>query len=648
LQDVTSTPWWFWLLPVLGAAMWWPIGPYFASDDFLAVAYASEFHHVAHDFVGPQYAATDVWSFYRPLITLSFWLDHAIGGAFPPVGHISNVLGHGLSALLVARIWRRFLPDAQAFGAGVLWAMMASHVGSIAWVVGRVDSHTTVWCLLAVWLCLRSVERGGARWPMVLATAAALLSKELALMVPPLCSWLAFLRAPGGFRARLLLAWRSSWPAWLLLAIYLPFRVLVLGRFGGYDASRFDAERIVLGTGSIVLDLLVPLRWIGRPTGDSLLPMATFLVTAAVPVAIALLVAIVRRPRHVAGALVAWLVALTPMAAFLSVCDNPHNLRYQYLPSIAIAGVLAAGHRWIVPAVALAWLWPMVAVRVEQHAADRQSARMHAAMLREAPDVPAGPMFVAGLPHANASGTAVQLHFGVDRMLRAPFCERDVPLDAWRPLRPQADSITLQGTDGMPFALPEGSTWWFADATALGRAPAPAPLPELVVAGDRDGVLEISSAELDTWLGRYEQMIAAREPSFGLTFPGVAAMGFRVTIFTANGYLSCWCPNHAMPGSTDARLDIVRMLGGDRHNPVWPQPALVVQRFDPNGPFVGDMLPVPTTIDLDPSFPVLIEAGSFQPAKGTFTPTHRARRLVRFRFDRDYPDWVRRAQGQQR
>ena len=95
-------PWWFVCVPVIAAAIWWPIGPYFASDDFLAMHYAREFGNVAHDFVGPQYAATDVWAFYRPLITLSFWLDQQIGGAWPPTGHISNVLAHAQSALLVA------------------------------------------------------------------------------------------------------------------------------------------------------------------------------------------------------------------------------------------------------------------------------------------------------------------------------------------------------------------------------------------------------------------------------------------------------------------------------------------------------------------------------------------------------------------
>jgi hypothetical protein len=56
---------------------------------------------------------------------------------------------------------------------------------------------------------------------------------------------------------------------------------------------------------------------------------------------------------------------------------------------------------------------------------------------------------------------------------------------------------------------------------------------------------------------------------------------------------------------------------------------------------------VPTTIDRVPVFPVLLEAGDYRLADGTavFTPTHRCRRLLRFRFDRDYPHWRRTLQG---
>jgi hypothetical protein len=119
-------PRWFWLLPALAAAAWWPDAPYWQSDDFLAIQYANNGARVLADFAGPQYGATDVWSFWRPLITASFWLDQQLGGPFPPVSHVSNVLAHALSALLVAAVWRRFLRPASAFVGALLWALLPS------------------------------------------------------------------------------------------------------------------------------------------------------------------------------------------------------------------------------------------------------------------------------------------------------------------------------------------------------------------------------------------------------------------------------------------------------------------------------------------------------------------------------------------
>ena len=54
-----------------------------------------------------------------------------------------------------------------------------------------------------------------------------------------------------------------------MLLAYLPLRLLALGRFGGYDAAAFDAGAAAQGLGTITLDLLVPLRWIGLPNAGT-------------------------------------------------------------------------------------------------------------------------------------------------------------------------------------------------------------------------------------------------------------------------------------------------------------------------------------------------------------------------------------------
>jgi len=638
--------WWLWLAPLIAAAAWWPIGSYWASDDFLALHYANDLSRAASDLVGPQYGATDIWLFYRPFITLSFWFDQLLGGTAPFVSHLSNVAAHMASALLMTLVWRRFVDDRTAATAGVLWALMPSHVGSIAWAVGRVDSHTVVWCVLAAWLCLRGNERRargepGARWPCVLATAGALCSKELAFVLPPLLSWLSLLQLRD-VRG----AWRATWPVWLLFAAYLPFRLLVLGRFGGYSAAgSLDPMAALTGLPTVFADLTVPLGWIGAPPDGGAAPQWLWIASAAAPIGAALVLAALANPKRALAALLTFVLATVPMYAFLAQTQNPHNLRYYYLPAMALCGLLATAGRWVALTVLLAWAWPFVAVRVAQHAADRECAAMHAAMLdvaeAERPDV----MFVAGMPHANAAGTAVQLHYGVDRMLRAPFAERDVALYAWRPLANLPGIWRLTPPGAPPFALPIGTTWWFSEPGALlpVRADAEPTLPDLPLTGDVDGVLDLTTPRLTELLTTYEQIVADNAPSFGLQTPGVRPIAYRVTLFTANGYLSSVCGDHARQGR-DGRIDMLRWLAGDPKHPI---PALQPAAFLTNrgAPAISKALEIPTTIDLEPSFPALVEAGTIDLQDRSFTPTHRARRLVTFRFDRGYPAWVRRAEG---
>ncbi len=617
-------------LPILALLAWLPLSPYWQSDDFLALHYARDFGNVLADFHGPQYGATDVWLFYRPLTTLSFWLDQQVAGAAPYFSHLSNVLAHALSTLLFALLTRRFLGDRRAFAAALLWTLLPSHVGSLAWAVGRVDSHTTVWCLSALLLFVRQCEQQheraaiGARaprWPTLLCFALALASKELAFVVPPLALVLGALRADGPARARLSFALRQAMPLLVLFALYLGWRQFVLGRLGGYLAVDIEPWPMLCGLAEHVLNLTCPWRWApGLERGWwwlSALPAFAAAVWAACRWRTALVTALL------------FGIAAAPMAMFFADSGNVHNLRYFYLPSMLLAALLASRSAALATLVAATLLWPLVTVRQAQYTADSQSASMHKAILREAEDGAASPMFVAGLPHQNAAGTAVQLHFGIDRLLAPPFAADPARVYALRPLAEVRGAVRLFEDGELPFTLPEGSTWFFAGADTFGRAPQGQVLPELVVAGDDDGLVDFSTPRL--------YAIAGEELAFGLTTTPGRPQGFRLTLFTANGYLACLFFDHGNANDPHGTIDARKLLAGDGKQ---LEPA----RYGLLGSaYIGEALPVPTTIDRDTDFPVLLEAGSWQ--DGRFVPTARAQRLLRFRFDRDYPAWKRRVQG---
>jgi hypothetical protein len=624
-------PRWFWFLPAIAMVAWWPVAPWWQSDDYVAVHYAQSWERALADFTGPQYGATDLWAFWRPLITASFRLDQALGGPFPPLSHVSNVLAHAVSTLLVACVWRRFLAPQPAFLAGLLWALMPTHQGSICWAVGRVDSHTTVWCLAAVLVALRGADRREAATPALFAlTAGALLSKESALVVPALATLAAAARsATPGLVGRLRDGANWALGAWIALAVYLPLRWWALGRFGGYDAATFDLPAMARGLMTVLGQLAAPLRWIGVPD-DLPLPEQAWTTAAALPVAVAVVLAAARRPRIAVGAFAVYLVAVAPAASFLAAADNPQTLRLQYLPSVALVGVVAAAGRWPVVAALIAFAWPFVAMRNEQIDADRESGAMHRALLREAADGAPDPMFVAGLPHASGRGGAVQLHFGVDRMLQPPFTAQARRLFAFRPLAVSDSAFRLELVDGVPAALPSGSTWAFHGASSLVQTLPRIDLPDLTVAGIDENGVDLTRPALDA-------MLPADGPRPVLTTPGVRAQAHRLTVFTAGGYLATICRDHAPEGTKDGALDFRAWFAGDGRS----EPA----RYGFGGAeFVGEALGVPTTMDLESAFPCLLEAGSIAP-DGAFQATHRARRMIVLRFDRGFAGWVRKAQG---
>ena len=98
---------------------------------------------------------------------------------------------------------------------------------------------------------------------------------------------------------------------------------------------------------------------------------------------------------------------------------------------------------------------------------------------------------------------------------------------------------------------------------------------------------------------------------------GVRADGFRVSLFTAGGHVTAIVSDAADPGSADGAVDVAELLraryvtteGADRRHVVFA-------------------LSIATTFDLEPAFPVLVEA------LRSGVVTHANRRPVELRFDR--------------
>lgn len=597
-------------MAVVALVAWWSSDAYWLSDDFLAITYAHDPGRVLRDFVGPQYGATGMVWLYRPLITLSFALDAWLGGGAPWVSHASNLLAHGTSAALVAALGTRLLGTRPGCAAGLLWAVWPAHAGSILWAVGRVDSHTTVWILLSLWLTVRWLDGGSrtARVGALLAFTAALLSKELALATPGLVALLGLALGTPRMRS----AVRTALPFALLLIPYFAWRYVVLGRLvGGYDDASFALGPALAGLGIWTARLANP--WFDLPGRDSAGWLAWL---GFVPILLGVGLAIrAGRGRVVVLLAMGYLVAALPTLPFWAAVDDPKNLRYLYLPAACLLGIVALGGPVAHVLAMVMAILVLLGVRDEYRLAHRAARAVHTTLRSEAAALPPGPLFVSGLQRENERHSVLLFHLWVDRLCAPPFGDGR-RLFALRPLAERAG--VLRVPFGVDAGLDEGSTLALGHGDSPPRRLAPVRLPRFAITTSGPAHIDNDVLwDLHRDLARLDLQAA-----------GVRAPWLRLTLFTAGGYLSSVVRNETPDGS-DAQVSLKTWL---------------TARYATDGDdaFVLLALPVPTLFDLEPVFPLLVEAGDLSgDDPHTFAPTAQAERLVWLRFERDLIEYVK-------
>jgi protein O-mannosyl-transferase len=359
-------------LPALG-------GQFLAWDDNTTLT-----GNPAYRGLGPSHlgwmATTTLMGHYMPLTWLSFALTYELSGMNPWGYHLGSLLLHALNAGLVTWLAWRLIgaalapaagagPDADpraalAVGAAVAGLAFGIHplrAESVAWATDRGDVLCGTFYLAALLAYVCAVDGGGRlRWRpwgalALLAMAAALLSKEIAVTLPVVLLILdAYpLRRPRSWAARV----REKVP-FLALAL-VGVAVAVAARAAGARFSTVEqygvGSRVALAAYSLWYFVAVSI-W---PSGlapyheppvrvDLLAPR--FLAPAIGVLALTATVAALRR-RWPAGlaSWAAYVAVLLPVSGLVHSGSHLVAERYSYLPGIALAlllgGVAAAAMR---------------------------------------------------------------------------------------------------------------------------------------------------------------------------------------------------------------------------------------------------------------------------------------------------------------
>ena len=317
---------------------------------------------------GPYWPGSgDSFGLYRPLVTFTFAADWAVSGGSPAWFHAVNLLWHGAASVLVLVMLRRFFPLAAALAGALLFAVHAVHVEAVANVVGRAEVMAAAFALGAAAIWLRPPS--GVRTALAaLLFAAALLSKESAVMVPALLVLLdvgagRLEPTAAGVRAYVAVTWRPHAVLAAVLVGWLLVRGAVLGGIApevvhpAAEVARgpLDLFRTaLLAWPHFVRLLFFPLTLLADYGPAVILPATEWTRGSVLGLTILIAIlgggalALARGRRRTALALLWFPVALLPASNLLLPIGTLVAERTLYLPSLSVA--IGAAALWRIDA----------------------------------------------------------------------------------------------------------------------------------------------------------------------------------------------------------------------------------------------------------------------------------------------------------
>lgn len=308
---------------------------------------------------------------YQPLSWVTLALDYVTAkacvgnGLDPRPYHLTNVLLHAASAVLVYFLALRLLRSATKGGGVRPWSLdcaavfaallMALHplrAESVAWVTERRDVLSSFLLLLTVLAYLRAAEfarRAHVRWLLLalLVYALSLLSRAIGVTLPLillLLDWFPLKRI--GRRALL-----EKLPFVILAvpaAIVAPLAARSAAATATFEHHGLLARSLQAAYGLVfyLRKTLLPVDL--SPIYEMRLPIDVlaprYLVSAALLLlAILGLILLRRRQPALVVALACYAILLAPVSGFGQVGNQETADRYSYLPSIALSVLAAAG-----------------------------------------------------------------------------------------------------------------------------------------------------------------------------------------------------------------------------------------------------------------------------------------------------------------
>ncbi len=338
----------------------------FALDDVAIIVDNEALHSLRNPFallLDPYWPAAYGQSLYRPLTSMAFAAQWALGGGSPLPFHVVSILLYAAVSVSVYRLAGKFVNDRAALAGGIIFAVHPLHVEAVANVVGQAELWSALFVVFAtsIYISRREEESRGF---FIAAIAglflSALMFKESSIVLPGLIVAAELILPSTASRSlRLRRCGETLLALIAVAAVFLIVRTSVLGQFTGGGTATVLAGQ-AYSTRFFTMLAVVPewlrlFAWPASLSADYSPPRIatahgfepTMIPALVVVVAVAVIAARTRR-KH-AGAVFALAVAgialLIPSNLFV-VTGFALAERTLFLASIGIAIVL--GHTIVV------------------------------------------------------------------------------------------------------------------------------------------------------------------------------------------------------------------------------------------------------------------------------------------------------------
>ena len=349
------------LLAALTLAVYWQVR-HFDFVNFDDLSYVTKNTHVQSGLTAEgirwAFTTTNADYLWHPLIWLSLMLDYQLYGLHPGAFHMTNLILHILSALLLFRLFHRMT--------GALWksafvaaffALHPLHVESVAWIAERKDVLSAFFWMLTLYLYAYYAENPSVKkyLPVLLAFVCALMSKPMVVTLPVVMMLLDYWPLKR-FQSSKNNAWlwqlKEKWPLFALSAV----TIMIIFYTPGEKETLLKAFPLSGRLANAPVAFMTYLAKTFWPYDLAILypfnaHIPAWQVLGAVLIIFAMTVFTVLKVRHLPFLFVGWLwfaITIVPVLGIIQISlSAPYAMadRYHYLPSIGIA-------------VMIAWGWP--------------------------------------------------------------------------------------------------------------------------------------------------------------------------------------------------------------------------------------------------------------------------------------------------